>query len=59
MGVVEVRGDFDSADIVSVVDLQNKEICRGKVGLSSQQLDKVKGRRFDKEVIHRDNMVII
>lgn len=59
VGVVKVCGNFDSSDIISVVDTQDIEIARGKSGLSSEQLDKVKGCRFDKEVIHRDNIVII
>jgi len=59
VGVLEVRGNFDGGEIISVVDLQDVEIARGKTGLSSVQLDEVKGSRFDKEVIHRDNIVII
>lgn len=59
VGVVGLEGNFESQDIVSVVDLQKCEIARGKVGLSSRQLDKIKGSRFDKEVIHRDNIVIL
>lgn len=59
VGVINLEGNFEIGDIVSVVDRQNDEFARGKVGLSSKQLDKVKGRRYDKEVIHRDNIVIL
>jgi glutamate 5-kinase len=59
VGVVGVAGDFSSGDTVSVVDGKSSEFARGKVGLSSKQLEKVKGSRFDKEVIHRDNIVIL
>lgn len=59
VGVVGLEGDFESGDIVSVLDLQKREIARGKVGLSASELDKVKGVRFDKEIIHRDNIVIL
>jgi glutamate 5-kinase len=45
--------------VVSVVDKQDCEFARGKVGIPSRQLEKVKGMRFDKEVIHRDNIVIL
>ena len=59
VGVTGLEGSFDSGDIVSVVDKQDCEIARGKVGIAAKQLDKVKGSRFDKEVIHRDNLVIL
>ena len=59
VGVTALEGDFETGDIVSVIDKQDQELARGKVGLSGKQLDKVKGLRFDKEVIHRDNIVIL
>lgn len=59
VGVIATSGIFESGDIVSVRDKQNYEFARGKVGISSKQLEKVKGSRFDKEIIHRDNIVIL
>lgn len=59
VGVTALEGDFETGDIASVIDKQGQEVARGKVGLSSKQLDKIKGMRFDKEVIHRDNIVIL
>jgi len=59
VGVTSLDGNFEMSDIVSVMDKQNNEFARGKVGLSSKQLDRVKGSRYHKEVIHRDNMVIL
>lgn len=59
VGVVSVEGNFNSGDIVSVRDSQHYEIARGKVGVASRELDKIKGTRFDKEIIHRDNIVIL
>lgn len=59
VGVVGTEGIFEPSNIVSVIDKQNHEFARGKVSVSSKQLDKVKGSRFDKEVIHRDNIVIL
>lgn len=59
VGVIGSSGIFDLGDIVSVVDRQNCEFARGKVRISSRQLDKIKGSRFDKEVIHRDNIVVL
>ena len=59
VGVIGLEGNFETGDIVSVADEQDYEFARGKAGLSSKQLDKVKGSRYDKEVIHRDNIVIL
>lgn len=59
VGVVGVEGNFDSGDIVMVSNKQGQEFGRGKAGISSKQLDKIMGGRFDKEIIHRDNMVIL
>lgn len=59
VGVIGVIGDFSSQDTVSVIDSKKYEFARGKVGLSANQLEKVKGSRFNKEVIHRDNIVIL
>jgi len=59
VGVTGVEGDFECGDIISVMDYQKREIARGKVGVSSRHLDRIKGTRFDKEVIHRDNIVVL
>lgn len=59
VGITGVEGNFEAGDIISVTDKQNSEFARGKVSLSSKQLDKVKGSRYDKEIIHRDNIVIL
>ena len=59
VGVYAIEGAFEADDIVSVMDKLHSEFARGRVGFSSRQLDKVKGSRMDKEVIHRDNIVIL
>jgi glutamate 5-kinase len=59
VGIIASEGSFESGDIVSVIDTEKFEFARGKVSLSSKQLDKIKGRRYDKEIIHRDNIVIL
>ncbi len=59
VGVLGLEGNFETGEIVSVADKQSYEFARGKVGLSSKQLDKVKGSRYHKEVIHCDNIVIL
>ncbi|MCM8789984.1 MAG: glutamate 5-kinase, partial [Candidatus Omnitrophica bacterium] len=59
VGVVSFQGSFDSGDIVSVTDKQGKEVARGRVRLSNRELDKVKGVRSEKEIIHRNDIVIL
>jgi len=59
VGIVAVEGHFEAGDIVSIRLGRGIEIARGKAGISSRQLDKIKGAHFDKEVIHRDNIVIL
>ena len=59
VGVVTAEGGFDQGDIVSIAEAQSGEFARGKSNLSRRQLDKVKGQRFDKEVIHSNDIVIL
>jgi glutamate 5-kinase len=59
VGVVGVKGDFASGAIVAVLDGHQEEFARGKVRVSSRQLNKVKGKRSVKEVMHCDDIVIL
>lgn len=59
VGVTGTEGIFENGDIVSVVDSYGHEVARGKSSFSSSVLEKVKGTRHEKEIIHRDNMVIL
>jgi glutamate 5-kinase len=59
VGIVASDGNFVAGDIVSLKDKQNYEFARGKVRVSSKELEKLKGKHHDKEIIHRDNMVIL
>ncbi len=59
VGVVSLDGDFETGDVVSVSDKQGIEFARGQSRISSTDLERVKGSRFDKEIVHRDNIVIL
>jgi len=59
VGVVSCEGNFEGGDIVSVIDRQACEFARGKICLSNKELEEVKGKRYAKEIIHRDNIVIL
>jgi glutamate 5-kinase len=59
VGIVSLSGNFNSLDIVSITDAKGSELARGKVSVSSKQLEKIKGSRYHKEIVHRDNMVVL
>ena len=59
VGITGVEGVFAAGDTVCVSDTGRTEIARGKISVSSKTLEKVKGCRYDKEIIHRDNIVIL
>jgi glutamate 5-kinase len=58
VGVILAQGDFERGDIV-IVESGDAEIARGKAGMSCREINKVKGVRCAKEVIHRDDLVIL
>jgi glutamate 5-kinase len=69
-GVVEVRGDFERADVVSILDEQGREFARGIVNYSSSEARKISGLRSDKineliesrnydALITRDNIAFV
>lgn len=59
VGVLGCDGVFVCGDIVSLYDSKGAEFGRGKTGVASKDVEKVKGSRFSKEIIHRDNIVIL
>ena len=73
VGLVEVTGQFEAGDIVSVVvqgDTSRREVARGLTNYDSEDLRRIRGcrskeivkrlghRDFD-EAIHRDNLVVL
>ena len=42
-GVVKTEGDYDVGDCVVVFDHQEKEIARGLINYSSEEVEKIKG----------------
>ena len=59
VGIGEIEGDFKVDDIVSIADKDRNEFARGKVNFSAKDLRRLKGRRLEEEVIHRDELVIL
>ncbi|MCU0666132.1 MAG: glutamate 5-kinase [Candidatus Omnitrophica bacterium] len=58
VGVLSCAGDFKPDDIVSIMDSAGGQLAKGKTSVSSIDLCQVKGKRFNREVVHRDNLVI-
>jgi glutamate 5-kinase len=70
-GVVAVEGEFDSGEVVAIVDdMEGKEFARGLVNFDADEVRRIRGaqtreieerlgyKSFD-EVVHRDNLVIL
>jgi glutamate 5-kinase len=69
-GITEVRGEFGIGDAVSCVDPAGREVARGLVAYSAQEVSRIRGlptRQISQvlgysnggEVIHRDDLVVI
>lgn len=69
-GVIAFKGEFEAGDAVDVIDESGKTIARGLVSYSSHDIPKLIGKStaeiiaefgsdFDKELIHRDDLVVL
>ena len=59
VGIRKVTSGFNKGDAVIVVDSQGEALGCGLVNYSSDDFKNNKNKRFEKEVIHRDNFVKI
>ena len=69
-GIVEVLGAFDRGEVVSVLDPERKRIAAGIVnyasddlvkisGSRSNEIERLVGRHYGDEAVHRNNMVVL
>jgi len=69
-GITEVEGNFVAGDAVDLVDQSGKLVARGIVSFDATELPALIGKKtseissefgesFDREVIHRDDLVVI
>jgi glutamate 5-kinase len=69
-GVSEVRGSFESQDVILIVDRNGRKIAKGitkydsrsleqVAGLSNREITRTLGVRYFSEVVHRDDMVVL
>lgn len=59
VGIVDSCGIFEVADIVKIVDKDGNEFARGKVSLASALVSSIRGKRYDKEVVHSNNIALL
>jgi glutamate 5-kinase len=68
-GIVEVRGQFAAGDPVRLVSESGSVVARGLVNYDSDELPAMIGRsthelaenlgaQFDREVVHRDDLIV-
>ncbi|NLB17387.1 MAG: glutamate 5-kinase [Syntrophomonadaceae bacterium] len=69
-GVVEIQGEFERGNVVSVQTIEGMEIGRGMVNYSSNEISSIMGRKTSEitkilgtkdydEIIHRNNLTLI
>ncbi|WP_139977901.1 glutamate 5-kinase [Nocardioides litoris] len=58
-GVTGVSGDFAAGDPVDVADADGHVVARGLVGFDSDELPALLGRSGEREVVHRDDLVVL
>jgi len=57
VGIIKIEGDFKKRDAVEILD-KNGELCgRGLINYSSEELVNFKEKKFEKEIIHRNDFV--
>jgi glutamate 5-kinase len=60
-GIVSIEGSFSKGSCVECINLEGKPIAKGLINFSSQDLINLKlsEKKVNKEVIHRDNLVLL
>ncbi len=70
VGITGVSGDFSRGEVVACRDAEGRELARGLVNYSAEEIARIKGLPShaiadvlgyidDEEVIHRDNLVLV
>ncbi len=58
-GVRDVWDEFARGDVVSIRDVEGREFARGIAGFSAAELRQLRGHKANREVVHRDDLVIL
>jgi glutamate 5-kinase len=54
-----LEGSFESGDVVALADKEGNVFAKGKVEVSSKDLEGFKGKRHSREIVHRDNIAVL
>lgn len=57
VGILNCEGDFRCGDAVGVTDSQGSLLGYGIINYDSENIKQAKGKKLEREVIHRDNFV--
>lgn len=57
IGVIGVNGTFSKGDSIMVIDSKGRQIGVGLTNYSSVEAERIIGKRFVDEIVHRDNFV--
>ncbi|UCD14939.1 MAG: glutamate 5-kinase [Candidatus Omnitrophota bacterium] len=57
VGIIKVEGEFKKKDAVEVLDKDGRVCGCGIINYSCEELADLGGKKFTKEVVHRDNFV--
>lgn len=57
-GIKDFEGSFVAGDTVNVVDCYGVELGRGIINYSRSDLEKNRGKKLSREVIHRNNLLL-
>jgi len=58
-GIIDVKGDFRAGDVVEILSKGGLHCASGKSSVDSDKITQVMGKKYPKEIIHRNDMVII
>ncbi len=58
VGIKKIEGSFAAGDTANIVTANGVEVGKGIVNYSSIDLEKNKGKKLAKEVIHRNNLLL-
>ena len=69
-GVTDVQGEFAAGDTVELVSTHGEVIARGLVGFDSEEIPAMLGRstkdlarelgpEYERELVHRDDLVLL
>ena len=58
-GIIKIEGEFQKKDSVCILDKEGNILGCGLVNYSSVELKEFKTKKFEKELINRDNFVVL